>query len=89
VQGIKPSFTTPSEAAQYFGTHLNMMGPPKYMSVYADSNGIKFYLFSGGLHWGKLPPFSEAAVLLETGEIRIYSKDGQQGAPADADKPRR
>jgi hypothetical protein len=68
----KPDFKTPLAAAQYFGTHLNMGGPPKFMAVYADPTGAKSYLFSGGMHWKKEPAFSEAAVLLETGEIRFY-----------------
>lgn len=76
---LKPVFKTPQAAAQYFGGHLNMGGPPKYMAVYTDPQGAKFYLFSGGLHWGKRPLYSEAMVLLETGEIRSYKKTGDKG----------
>jgi hypothetical protein len=75
---VKPDFKTPLAAAQYFNTHLNMGDPPKYMAVHTDSDGKKYYLFSGGLHWNRNPVFSQAAVLLETGEIRSYEKGGQQ-----------
>jgi len=68
----EPDFITPLEAAQYFGTHLNMGEPPKYMAIHGEPSGAKSYLFSGGLHWAKEPLFSEGAVLLETGEIRLY-----------------
>jgi hypothetical protein len=71
VPHVKPHFETPLAAAQYFGTHLSMGGPPTHMTAYTDPDGTRFYLFSGGLHWGKQPLFSETAVLLETGEIRF------------------
>lgn len=70
----KPDLKNPLAAAYYFGTHLNMGDPPKYMAVYTNSEGVNFYLFSGGLHWKMQPLFSEAVVLLETGEIRFYRK---------------
>ena len=71
---LKPEFKTPLAAAQYFGRHLNMGDPPKYMAVYTATDGTKYYIFSGGRHWGKQPIFSEASVLLETGEIRFYQR---------------
>jgi hypothetical protein len=55
-----------------------MGDPPKYMAVHTDTNGSKYYLFSGGRHWEKPPLFSEAAVLLETGEIRFYHKQANK-----------
>jgi hypothetical protein len=83
----EPVVKTPLAAAEYFNEHLNMGGPPKYMAVHTEANGAKCYLFSGGLHWGKQPLFSKAAVLLETGEIRYYNAQGNE-APADtARKP--
>jgi hypothetical protein len=70
----KPDFKTPLDAAMYFGTYLNMGEPPRYMAVYTGPDGRKAYLFSGGKHWEAAPPFTEAAVLLESGEIRSYGK---------------
>jgi len=64
---------TPLEAAAYFGSHLNMGEPPKYMAVH-EEDGRKYYLFSGGLHWKKMPPFTQAAVLVQTGQIRSYEQ---------------
>ena len=74
----KPEFKTPREVAEYFGSHLNMGEPPKYMIVYDRPDGRKYYLFSGGIHWKKWPPFSEAAVLLETGEIMFYERSANK-----------
>ncbi len=79
---LKPHFKTPLTAAQYFGTHLNMVEPPKYMAVHVDSDGNRYYLFSGGRHWARLPVFSAVSVLLETGEIRSYEKDGHRDRAA-------
>lgn len=73
---LKPDIKTPLAAARYFNTHLNMIAPPKYMAVHTDSDGKKYYLFSGGPQWKRHPVFSQAAVLLETGEIRFYEKGG-------------
>jgi hypothetical protein len=75
---LKPDIKTPLAAAQYFNTHLSMIGPPKYIAVHTDSDGKKYYLFSGGPQWKRHPVFSQAAVLLETGEIRSYETGGQQ-----------
>lgn len=69
---VKPAFKTPLEAAQYFGTHLNMGEPPRYMAVHVADDARKYYIFWGGRHWRTMPPFTKAAVLLESGEIRSY-----------------
>ncbi len=47
-----------------------MVEPPKYMAVYSAPSGETWYIFSGGMHWGRKPLFSQAEVLLETGAIR-------------------
>ncbi|MBM4040527.1 MAG: hypothetical protein FJ290_18640 [Planctomycetes bacterium] len=68
----KPNIKSPAEAAAYLNSHLNMGEPPKYMAVYKAASGETYYIFSGGIHWGKKPLFSQAAILLESGAIRPY-----------------
>lgn len=74
----QPEFQTPREAAEYFGTHLNIFEAPKYMAVYTDASGAKSYLFSGGYHWRTKPIFSEGAILLESGEIRQFKSNSDE-----------
>ena len=81
--GGNPDFRTPLAAAQHFGSHLNMGGPPEYMAVHTDVDGARYYLFSGGIHWDRHPMFSEVAVLLETGEIRFCHQEADK-LPRDA-----